>query len=81
MDRPLLIFDGECGYCRRWVRRLQPITGDKIEFAPFQEAAPRAPQIPPEEFARLMEESSLKVRGVHPLTFGVAVLYVAEPKK
>jgi demethylmenaquinone methyltransferase/2-methoxy-6-polyprenyl-1,4-benzoquinol methylase len=33
------------------------------------------------EFARLMESSNLKVLGVHPLTFGVCQLYVAEPRR
>ncbi|MEO6603360.1 MAG: bifunctional demethylmenaquinone methyltransferase/2-methoxy-6-polyprenyl-1,4-benzoquinol methylase UbiE [Polyangiaceae bacterium] len=35
---------------------------------------------PAADFAALMESSNLKVLGVHPLTFGVCHLYVAEPK-
>ncbi len=23
LSRPVLLFDGDCGFCRRWVRRLQ----------------------------------------------------------
>jgi demethylmenaquinone methyltransferase/2-methoxy-6-polyprenyl-1,4-benzoquinol methylase len=34
---------------------------------------------PADEFAALMQRSGLKVLGVHPLTFGVCHLYVAEP--
>jgi predicted DCC family thiol-disulfide oxidoreductase YuxK len=48
--RPVLIFDGDCSFCRRWVGRWRALTGDAIEFAPSQEAAPRFPQIPKEAF-------------------------------
>lgn len=36
---------------------------------------------PAAEFAELMQRSNLNVLGVHPLTFGVCHLYVAEPRK
>jgi demethylmenaquinone methyltransferase/2-methoxy-6-polyprenyl-1,4-benzoquinol methylase len=35
---------------------------------------------PADEFAQLMNDSNLKVLGVHALTFGVCHLYVAEPR-
>lgn len=53
--KPTLIFDGECGFCRHWVQRGQKMTGDAIEYAPFQEAAPRFPQIPKERFAEAVQ--------------------------
>ena len=36
---------------------------------------------PANEFAELMRSSNLNVLGVHPLTFGVCHLYVAEPRR
>ena len=36
---------------------------------------------PAAEFAALMQNSNLNVLGVHPLTFGVCHLYVAEPRQ
>ena len=36
---------------------------------------------PADEFAALMNSSNLNVLGVHPLTFGVCHLYVAEPRR
>ncbi len=48
--KPVLIFDGDCSFCRRWVGRWKQLTGDSIEFAPSQEAAARFPQIPAEAF-------------------------------
>src|SRR5437773_2587310 len=32
--KPLLIFDGECGFCRRWIERWQAKTGDRIDYRP-----------------------------------------------
>jgi predicted DCC family thiol-disulfide oxidoreductase YuxK len=37
LNRPLVIFDGACGFCRRAVERWRHLTGDKIDYAPFQE--------------------------------------------
>jgi predicted DCC family thiol-disulfide oxidoreductase YuxK len=50
MSKPILIFDGDCGFCRRWIERWRGITGDRIDYAPYQEAAPRFPEISEEEF-------------------------------
>ena len=50
--RPILIFDGECGFCRLWIERWRARTGDAIEYAPYQEAAGRYPEIPREAFER-----------------------------
>jgi predicted DCC family thiol-disulfide oxidoreductase YuxK len=49
--KPLLIWDGECGFCRVWVERWQSLTGDRVEYATFQDAAPRFPAIARERFA------------------------------
>lgn len=37
-QKPLLIWDGDCGFCRRWVTRFQRITGDRVEYMPYQTA-------------------------------------------
>src|SRR4051794_11947983 len=47
---PLLVFDGSCGFCRQWVERWRGITGDRVEYRPFQEGAGRFPEIGPEAF-------------------------------
>ncbi len=52
LTRPLLIFDGDCSFCRRWITRWQHLTHDKIDYEPSQTAAARFPQIPPEEFGK-----------------------------
>ncbi len=54
-DKPLLIFDGDCGFCRRWIARWKTLTGDRVDYAPSQEAAPRFPEISEEEFRRSVQ--------------------------
>ncbi len=50
IKKPLLIFDGDCNFCRRWVTRWKYLTADKVEYEPYQTAAERFPQIPREKF-------------------------------
>lgn len=57
-DRWTLIFDGECGICRRsvdWIR-LRDRDG-RVEAIPFQDPAvpERFPEIPPERFTQAMQ--------------------------
>ena len=51
-SKPLLIFDGDCHFCRRWVERWRELTGGAVEYAPFQEVAARFPEIPREAFEK-----------------------------
>jgi predicted DCC family thiol-disulfide oxidoreductase YuxK len=50
--RPAMLYDGDCGVCRAAVDRWCEATGDQIEYAPYQEAAPRFPQIDERQFRR-----------------------------
>jgi len=50
--RPLMIWDGECHFCRRWIERWREITAGQIDYATYQEAAGRFPEIPLEQFKR-----------------------------
>ncbi|MCH7562890.1 MAG: DUF393 domain-containing protein, partial [Gemmatimonadetes bacterium] len=43
---PLLIFDGDCTFCRRWIARWQGLTGERTVYAPYQEAGAQYPEIP-----------------------------------
>ncbi len=36
MDKPILIFDGACEFCRRSVQRWQARTGDRVTYLPLQ---------------------------------------------
>ena len=48
--KPLLIFDGNCHFCRRWIERWRELTAGAVEYAPSQEVAERFPEIPREAF-------------------------------
>jgi len=34
--KPVLLFDGDCGFCQRRVLRWRAMTGERIECVPFQ---------------------------------------------
>ena len=46
-ERALLIFDGDCAFCRRWVARWQRVVGDRVEPVPSQrdDLAVRFPEL------------------------------------
>jgi predicted DCC family thiol-disulfide oxidoreductase YuxK len=39
--KPVLIWDGECGFCRIWIRRWALLTGDRVEYRTSQEVGDR----------------------------------------
>ncbi len=50
--KPVLVFDGQCGFCRRRVRRWQRTVGERIDYQPFQDTSERFSEIPRERFER-----------------------------
>jgi len=45
-ERPLLLYDGECPFCRRWAARGQKLRSGQVDFQPNQaEACPSAVQL------------------------------------
>jgi len=53
--RPLLIYDGDCGFCGYWARYWQKLTGDRVEYRPYQEVAPQYPTIAQADFQRAVQ--------------------------
>lgn len=53
--RPLLIFDGKCGFCKIWIKYWEQVTGDAVEYRSSQEAGALYPQIPPEDFGKSVQ--------------------------
>src|SRR6267143_702833 len=51
-SKPLIIWDGECHFCRRWIERWREITRGAVDYATSQESAKRFPEIPREQFER-----------------------------
>src|SRR6266568_4370134 len=52
--KPLLIWDGECDFCRLWIERWRFITAGEVDYATYQEVADRFPEIPRDEFKHSM---------------------------
>ena len=54
-DKPLVIFDGACGFCRIWIRYWNRLTGTAVDYAPSQEVGTRFPEIPSERFSESVQ--------------------------
>ncbi len=53
--RPLLVYDGECGFCAYWAQDWQKLTGEAVEYQPYQDVAARYPTIPVADFQRAVQ--------------------------
>jgi predicted DCC family thiol-disulfide oxidoreductase YuxK len=53
--RPQLIYDGDCGFCSYWARYWEKLTGDKVEYRPYQQVAAQYPDIGEDEFRRAVQ--------------------------
>lgn len=66
MRKPVLLFDGDCGFCRLWVGRWKSLTAGAVDYLPYQEAAARFPRLDREALARavhLVEPDGSVTRG------------------
>lgn len=48
----LLIWDGECGFCKYWKIYLEQYSDDRLSFEPFQEAHKKFPDIEKSRFEK-----------------------------
>ncbi len=37
--KPMMVYDGTCGFCKYWIVKWQKITKDQVEYQPFQKVA------------------------------------------
>src|SRR5713226_3893513 len=52
---PLLVYDGDCAFCRFWIDDWKDLTEGRVAFAPYQEVAGQFPQIPVANFRRSVQ--------------------------
>src|SRR6187402_808031 len=74
--KPLLVYDGECAFCRRWIARWRHSFGDRVDVAPYQEIAGRFPDMEPARFreaVHLREPSGVWTRGAEAVFRALAV--------
>ncbi len=69
--QPILIYDGDCRFCRFWVARWRARIGDRIDVAPSRQVADRFPDIPPESFTGAVQFVDANGR-VYPGVEGIA---------
>src|SRR5438128_497586 len=50
--KPLMIWDGDCHFCRRWIERWREITRGEVDYEISQKVGDRFPEIPREQFER-----------------------------
>src|SRR5438874_10590921 len=50
--KPLMIWDGECHFCRLWIERWREIKRGEVEYATYQQVAEKFPEISRTEFQR-----------------------------
>jgi predicted DCC family thiol-disulfide oxidoreductase YuxK len=67
LARPLLIWDGNCGFCKYWVMRWDRMTGDTVDYAPYQQVEDRFESLTEAHFKRaayLIEPDGEAYRGM-----------------
>ncbi|MGB6604138.1 MAG: DCC1-like thiol-disulfide oxidoreductase family protein [Steroidobacteraceae bacterium] len=53
--RPRLVYDGDCGFCGYWARYWHGLTGDSVDYKPYQQVAAQYPAIPVAAFQRAVQ--------------------------
>jgi predicted DCC family thiol-disulfide oxidoreductase YuxK len=54
-SRPVLVYDGDCGFCGYWARYWQKLTGERVAYRPYQQVAAQYPSIALTEFQRAVQ--------------------------
>ncbi len=44
-EKPIMAWDGNCGFCHYWVLRWKKFSGDKVIYEPYAKVADRFPDI------------------------------------
>lgn len=54
-ERALLVYDGDCAFCRLWADHWRTLTADRVQYATSQEIAASFPDVPREKYARAVQ--------------------------
>jgi predicted DCC family thiol-disulfide oxidoreductase YuxK len=54
-EKPVMLYDGDCGFCQRWIKRWQKITGDTVLYFPYQKRLKDFPQITAEQCRKAVQ--------------------------
>ena len=61
-SKPTMIYDGDCGFCKKWIHRWHCLTGDKVLYEPHQKVAISYPEIPLERFEKAVQMIAINGR-------------------
>ncbi len=54
-SKPVLLWDGRCGFCKIWINYWKQLVGDRIIYKTSQDAGGDYPQIDPKEFSKSVQ--------------------------
>jgi predicted DCC family thiol-disulfide oxidoreductase YuxK len=54
-ERPLVVYDGSCGFCLAWIARWRQRTGDGVDYEPSQVVRARFPEVPERAFSEAVQ--------------------------
>lgn len=54
-DKPTMLWDGDCGFCGRWIRRWSALTGDAVDYRRYQDALEDFPQVREDDCRRAVQ--------------------------
>lgn len=40
-NKPLMVYDGNCGFCKYWIIKWKKISGDRVDYISYQRAYPQ----------------------------------------
>src|SRR3989338_7340965 len=44
-ELPVMLYDGDCAFCTRWIKKWQVVTGNHALYFPYQEVLANYPQV------------------------------------
>ncbi|GAA5481129.1 hypothetical protein Hsar01_00336 [Haloferula sargassicola] len=50
-----MLWDGDCGFCGRWIRRWKKLTGEAVAYHPYQEVVHEFPQLTAEQCSQAVQ--------------------------
>lgn len=45
MTSAIMLYDADCGFCNHWVRKWRGLTGERVQYEPYQKAMIHYPQL------------------------------------
>lgn len=54
-NKPLIVWDGNCGFCKYWILKWKVLTQDKIAFATYQEIVPQLEDMEEQTFRNAVQ--------------------------